>query len=612
MPFDRDKIARVSGFQSNCGLNCLVHSIVRHWDYVDGLHEQSGRVHPHPIDGDHGLLQHFRAYYGDSTLTKHDMISMLRRLSPYHREIVLSPVLRRMLPDVIQNQYPRDWAEMTDAANPRNTPENLAHRNRLGESGEYLSGDEVQYLAHHFGIKLGIYEGANNTELDAAELAGHRTIYGTHFNYLANAPLLKIWNSGSHWQYEENLSKQELQARNREYEKREALLLNDEQIRMKIRDTLANAPANKKAKINLARAISPRPLFPMLGDNDADWEDFFAKQTSFFAPLMGPMISMVRVFSKLMKSLMKEIKEEDTGRRFDSKELKEIPEAKPFSNFLKYVKDEQDVRELREKFRAENGSKECWDDLAEKFEIDENYSALDSVLRYKERKLLGEDRVGKSVFDDLGLAPDSLVERQYRTLLTTFNHPRDPNNADNHVTFSRASEEYQASCCGIRQKMIKALENAQLEAFQITNSAAVDPDGSRVLSADQRRALDDIADRLSQQLEAFSHNEEMNQAMDFELNNNNVQARLAEAAEHARQSQEQVRQSQQERDNLNARIAALQQQQQQQQQSNQQMQQMLQQMMPQYQQFQQQQQLQQQQQQLDQNDQPEAQPIPDL
>lgn len=373
MPFDRKKLGTTSAFQSNCGLNCLVHAIEKHYPYIDGL---GGSARNNPIDGEDSLLVHFRNYYGDKTLTKAQIINMMSRLNPFEKEVVLGPVLRQMLPEIIEKYNPKDHKLMN---NKNTAKEDLKYIENLGKSGVHLSGSEVQYLANFFGIKLEIYEGEDLQKPTNRMIGGRQhTDYDTPINLPAGAPTLKIWNQDNHWSYEsfeEDLN--ELKRRNAFYSQRK--IVNDRIVQKRIQQALKKTEDSKKGDINLAAIISSSEDNPGLDawnpfanfsgiSRNAPLAPLFFGIFNKISPLLGFIGGLVGGFIDILNKAKEVIEDLDIGRDLGDRDYVQHSRAGEFAQRLRQL-DPEDRRDLNIQWRQNPGSETCFNALDERLEL---------------------------------------------------------------------------------------------------------------------------------------------------------------------------------------------------------------------------------------------------
>lgn len=144
MPINRQLIAKTSGFQHNCALNCFVHklcpSIAR-----NKVSDEALRV----------FREQFNRYY-NVTLNANEFRTAISNITnPYHREIILAPVLRTMLlmPEVTDpydfNAIRAEEEAAVRAFQPL--------RPEINTPGEDLDDIEIMPLANFFGIRVEIY-----------------------------------------------------------------------------------------------------------------------------------------------------------------------------------------------------------------------------------------------------------------------------------------------------------------------------------------------------------------------------------------------------------------------------------------------------------------------
>lgn len=421
MPFNVNREATTSGFQANCGLNCLVHAICNNLNYIDGFggmpdlnhdgitpftenNQQVLRVNPID-DPNEGLLRHFRAYYGiNASFTKADLLQFLGNINnPYHRELVLGPVLRNMLPSVFRNRYRDDHDHVM---NGNLTAEEREHKRKLGTPGEHLSATEVQYLAHYFGIKLESYERDDLNKDTLAATAGQLQQRQNsndrsrgHFAFpVANPPIIKMRNPGSHWSYEieANKTAEELRAHNAFYQNRKQL--DEKKLRDQIKAALDAGKAANNVAINLDPIVAQSEAqnistnnFNLFGKGQGagalavNFMNAFRNipvvgpVLSYFGGLFGGIIEMIFGARDIIEGMESK---RDIGREFDTQEIIQSRDASDFHRHVRKL-DPEERAEHYARWRQNPNSNDCWDILNERLIESEHEPVIRPVAKDK-------------------------------------------------------------------------------------------------------------------------------------------------------------------------------------------------------------------------------------
>lgn len=178
MSFNKGLSARTSGFQNNCALNALVHTLNKK-TIKDRINEAVSAVAPTPLQTNirastTKLVNEFNQYYGltgaDAVKDWNELGQKLEGLdSSLHREVVLGPVLRQMLAPSLK-------ANTTDE----------------------LEDTEVLGLANGFGLNVESYcswQADGGTNVIPAPANPHPQMPNS-------IGTLKLFNTVGHWEFE--------------------------------------------------------------------------------------------------------------------------------------------------------------------------------------------------------------------------------------------------------------------------------------------------------------------------------------------------------------------------------------------------------------------------
>lgn len=267
MPFNRALQAKTSGFQNNCGVNALIpklFSLVKDGRVIEEVRQE--------------ILDNFNKYYGLTGDNKRksfeELMEELEALNPLQREVVLGPVLRRLLP--------RDRKARNNSA-PLGDSDVALVAFKFGLNTEYYCSWEAM-LKEQEDYELGIALNRKGADLTADEIVQakkvaadtiedmkkHNADAETTDNQLDNVnveqhahPLgiVKLFNTGTHWEFEAS-DEAARDAHNRYYDEtrslytdhekrvRNAIRLGHQQPGVKLKDIFTRYEADPTANPN--------------------------------------------------------------------------------------------------------------------------------------------------------------------------------------------------------------------------------------------------------------------------------------------------------------------------------------------------------------------------
>lgn len=193
MAFNKNRMAKVGGFENNCALNALVHVL---------LSKSADDLGDVPGPAQNSILQAFNRKYGTTFTTFAEMIAHLKGLTPSERETKLGPVLRSIFRDAY------DAGQRANPHFPTIAPEQLT---RLLTPGTLISDDELNYVAWFLGMNLQSYVG-DDVERDYLS-QGERP---NPFSFRHPIATLKLWQptvNSNHFSFEAP-SRMDVQAHN--------------------------------------------------------------------------------------------------------------------------------------------------------------------------------------------------------------------------------------------------------------------------------------------------------------------------------------------------------------------------------------------------------------
>jgi hypothetical protein len=175
-----DNLACTTNFQNNCGLNALVHKIIKNLDRIS-------------LTALKCLYREFLNYYelDDQDLTYKQMKPLLKGMkSPIHREIILGLVLRLLLQKEVLTYK---------------VPDEKFIRDTIGSG--LLEAEHILLLAMKFGMSVESYQANNLIEDELKVIRDERIKEKGLISANLAVDTLTLFHRNNHWEYEEEAEK---------------------------------------------------------------------------------------------------------------------------------------------------------------------------------------------------------------------------------------------------------------------------------------------------------------------------------------------------------------------------------------------------------------------
>jgi len=515
------KVAKLTEYQQNCGLNGLAHVIVENIDKI------GASAHAASLDS---LSVAFAKFYNlPAPFARAQMIAHLKSIkNPVHLEVVLGPVLRTMLVKARHSRRPELGYAVDAVAKGKDGKTEAERLAEIGNPNEPLIATEVLYLADTFGIRVETYEDLAKPTDDA--LHGFRGRLG---NIGAGAPLAILQLSQleglGHWNRFVDWDAARLAAHNKAHADRKYY---DEKL---IREQIANGIKNK---LDLNAVFSAYDVSAPAGDTPPAMGGLLGKQMSeiskrigsFFEGIgggkdgkdsngkMNPMTAMFSIFGFFaqmftgMGILAKSVgKVMNPSMSLDEEDVLEHPSASTFKTYVDLIaNDNQHI--LNTAWRKSPDSPEVWGALIKALTAKGHYAEVEALLKEKEEAVLdpadlvvaklseelneGEDEVGKAKMEATliavladGKRADEAKELRARldaAAAAKADGRKDDNEFHQKIDFSKASEQYKLAYLKCKEQMYQIARRLS-EMHRIAAAS-----GIPVKAEEKKKLLDEI------------------------------------------------------------------------------------------------------------------------
>jgi len=451
LPFER-RVAYLTGYQENCGLNGLCHVIMENID--------NPKIQTKPFFNAK-LLDAFKKHYNDPTLDMAGLKNLLKGIkNPVHQEIVLGPVLRSLLPDAYNVRK-----------NPLRTlpPARLAEMNKTNVP---LTADEVQYLAAQFGVRVESYEDPANPNKDALGMF-HEVEPKDAISVLRLSQLEGL----GHWNRfvdTATMTDDQLKAHNAAFQ--EAYKIRHQYDYGKIQGLLTDAIKNKK-DVNVALSdfektaakTSPNPLssigslFKGLFSGEGDILTRIVGALQGLYKLLGGAAPSIAAFGKAFS------KQIDPNIMFNDEELSK-PGAGVFKDYLDRLTGGGESHPLYKMWRDNPDSESTWTALTKALKQKGRLDDVNSLLAEREEAMVERNK--------------DKLPKQYVEMIETLKK----------IDFTAAGDQYRPENLKLREQcfgMARDILNEREKA-----SAGVAPDVSKI--TDLERKMEELSKKFAE------------------------------------------------------------------------------------------------------------------
>lgn len=474
--FER-RIAYLTGYEENCGLNGLCHVILENID--------NPKMQTLPYFNTN-LLEAFKKHYNDPSMDMNRLKSTLKGIkNPVHLEFLLGPVLRDMLLQA--------YNERPNLARSLPPP-------RLGEIGKTnvpLTADEVQYLAAKFGVRIESYEDPANPSKDALRV--HEV---ESKDAIATLRLSQLEGKG-HWNRfvdTKTISDDQLKARNADvlaaynirshyqYDKMQALLTdaikNKKDVNVVLSEYDKSAPQTPASSASDSASALSSPIPSMSGAMGAVGSffkgifglftgkgDFGSKLTNLFQELFKFFRGEAPSFDSFSRAISRQI---DPNVSFTDEELAK-PGVQNFKRYIEVLSGPDASNPLYKLWRDNPNAESTWKALSEALKQKKYFNTVDELQGEREQALIEKNK--------------DKLPRQYVEMI----------DALKKIDFAKAGDSYKKENIKVREDCYAL---AQEYLSQTQNAAVPPPLGGGAILPDAKK-LKELEEKIAALFKGF-------------------------------------------------------------------------------------------------------------